>query len=848
MAPYTRSSYGGRGQRRGMRHQCDIPPIPAPIQVPEEEIPDIFATVRALLYELSIRDKIVTAKLEMLLESQAQLQQQMARMNVARSQLEIHSAAARQLKEEILSPAASTADRISGGVKGLDNEKDAVNHTLEVVEQVVDLKACVLGFHSAIETSRDWELAATYLQKALAIPAEVIDGEFAQEMVPTAEVPDPPRTTIDNASSNLCKLFLHEFDQAAKQGDGNNVTRYFKLFPMIGKSDIGLDAYGKYVCSGVSARARENLEVPKDKKSEPLFYASLLTRLFEHIAQIVDAHELLVDRHYGPGKMRKVIEKLQMEADVQGGVILDSWADQAQLSRKMTDVKSYPFTFLMQTHIPSVKNQRSSSPVTKDGKVQTQSQDDGMNMKEVDAFLTEIGAMLSKWSLYQRFIALKLGPQKAFNENIKNPVLPTLISQSNLIKKVKDVLVDPFNTMTQYLFRRSVERAFEIDDMPTGLHLNMSKPLGSSAPFITSAVDDVMFIASKVLQRAVITTIRPSTDNVINSVTRILSNDFFGMILRKMNEESLLKNPNNGALPPESAIVSFLVLMNNLDVSADYVLRLVAAHVPRLPSTEPDNEPTTGPPSLMDLFPFGLDGQIITKLIMNMYSTYEMTIAPLLTEAVDTLLAQVFRPRLRTLLIDTFKNIDFATTASTSDQDSLMDTSNQTTLAQRFEKGWISLIQPIKRIATERNFDRLLTVVIQHLSKLIEKRLASLHGKITPLGAIKLEKEMTELINVATKGGKYVLRDGFTRTIQMLMILNMDQEEWDALVATTEEQQKNKKKNAKKTRARRNLEDMEDMEVEPDVDNEGQTSQETGDIKWVLDKGERERARALLLQ
>ncbi len=78
-------------------------------------------------------------------------------------------------------------------------------------------------------------------------------------------------------------------------------------------------------------------------RRDSFFYVNALTKLFEHIAQILDGHEGLVERHYGTEKMVRVIEKLQMRADIQGGIILDSWSDKRGADRKLTAMKSYPF-------------------------------------------------------------------------------------------------------------------------------------------------------------------------------------------------------------------------------------------------------------------------------------------------------------------------------------------------------------------------------------------------------------------------------------------------------------------------------------------------------------------------
>ena len=139
--------------------------------------------------------------------------------------------------------------------------------------------------------------------------------------------------TLENAAESLCALFLREFEKAAANSDGEKVTRFFKLFPLIGRAQVGLDVYGKYVCGGVSTRARAGLA--NKPAQDDFFYANAMTRLFEHIATIVEQHGTLVDRHYGKGKMVKVIERLQVEADTQGGIVIDAFMDDRGMDRKV---------------------------------------------------------------------------------------------------------------------------------------------------------------------------------------------------------------------------------------------------------------------------------------------------------------------------------------------------------------------------------------------------------------------------------------------------------------------------------------------------------------------------------
>jgi len=272
----------------------------------------------------------------------------------------------------------------------------------------------VLGVAGSMGAAQDWETAAGYLSRASQIPAEIVNGVFAEDIVPTAEVPDPPKVTLNYAAESLRGLFLREFEQAAKDGNGSKVTRFFKLFPLIGKPDVGLDVYGRYVCQGVASRARANLNAGTggSQRKDGFFYANALTKLFEHIAQIVEHHGALVERHYGSGRMVKIIERLQLEADVQGGIVIDTWSDERSIDRKLTDIKAYAFTFLVQSFLPAPPAKsgtpRTGSPATRASMVEAQSQEDeGVNMKDIDGFLSEIAVMLGRWALYTRFIAAK---------------------------------------------------------------------------------------------------------------------------------------------------------------------------------------------------------------------------------------------------------------------------------------------------------------------------------------------------------------------------------------------------------------------------------------------------------
>ena len=371
-----------------------------------------IAEIKASLCCLNDQEFSVSARLNNLLDSQKDLSRELGRLDLLRGQIGSQAVATRSISNGILSGAASSATRIAGGVNRLDLEQARVKSTLEVVEQVAELKACVLGVTGSMGAPQDWETAAGYLNRAFKIPKETVNGSFAEEMVPTAEVPDPPNVTLEHAAESLRGLFLREFEKAAQEGNGGKVTRFFKLFPLIGKPDVGLDIYGRYVCQGVASRANSNAGMGGNQRRGGFFYVNALTKLFEHIAQIVEAHGGLVERHYGAGRMVKVIERLQLEADVQGGIILDTWSDERSVDRKLTDIKSYAFTFLVQSFLPAQPARsgtpRAGSPAKGGGAAESLvHEDESVDMKDVDSILSETAIMLGRWSLYTSFLAAK---------------------------------------------------------------------------------------------------------------------------------------------------------------------------------------------------------------------------------------------------------------------------------------------------------------------------------------------------------------------------------------------------------------------------------------------------------
>jgi hypothetical protein len=193
--------------------------------------------VRASLAALHTRESAITSSLKALLVSQAALSCELGGLDFLRTKL--GSQVVRFYNSNTLTSSADKAARLSNGVNKLELEKQNVQQTLHVVEQVVELKASIYGVVGSMGAPQDWETAAGYMGRGSKVPSIHIRSGFAENMVPSIEVPDTPWVTLDSTRKGLSHLFLQEFNKAAKEGNSSQVTRVFKLFPLIGCRDVG---------------------------------------------------------------------------------------------------------------------------------------------------------------------------------------------------------------------------------------------------------------------------------------------------------------------------------------------------------------------------------------------------------------------------------------------------------------------------------------------------------------------------------------------------------------------------------------------------------------------------------
>ncbi|TPX17660.1 uncharacterized protein E0L32_012039 [Thyridium curvatum] len=735
--------------------------------------------VEAALQRLHNHEASLTRRLETVRSSLAELDCHLGKLDSLRANLGSLVIATRTIANATLSNAASTVAKFSSRIDRLDLEERRVDETLEVVELVAELKACVHGVVGSMGAPQDWDSAARYLSRTAKIPEEIIRGGFSAAVVPSTEVPDPPWDTLQEAKHSLCRLFVREFQRAVRDGDEAKVTRYFKLFPLIGMRDVGLDIYGRHICQAVAERGRKELEGTKSGQVAPLFYSNALTKLFRHIVHIIEIHGPLVEHCYGSGQMVKVIERLQDEADIQGGMILDAWSEAEDINRRLTSIKSYPFSFLLKSFL--VENRavpRTHSPASNDTS-QDKDYSPATDAKDVDRLLGEMATMLTAWSHYMQYVASKCKTTSESSEGGHSPI-PTILLCSKLYRKTDEILATPFKAMTTFFLRRSIEKSFELNEFPS---ISLKSPVDTSSPLIITAVDDVVFIVDTIIRRIISTSHIAVATSLIPVISRVLETDFVGIIHHKMSEEAYPRAPTSRGNPPETKIIMFIVLMNSLDAANDYLLRIVN----RFFSTS--NSPADGssmrsipPPDcpLGGAFTDSRDLASVAAALRTLVSSFRSRTTELLASASQALFTHAVKPRLRSAVSDAFRDSNYGTEEEMTGPEDEDEQQEASSVTSRFEQGWEQCMRPLHRVMTSQCYTALLALAAAHLAQALEKRFWNHTKRISELGLIRLERDYSGIIGVVARRD-YSARQAFVRVSQMLVIVNLEDDEWEEL-------------------------------------------------------------------
>jgi hypothetical protein len=120
---------------------------------------------------------------------------------------------------------------------------------------------------------------------------------------------------------------------------------------------------------------------------------------------IVDQHQPVVEKYYGPGKMKYVVERLLEECDRVVKGVIESWEEERSMKRKVSLYISVLLDVgLCIFELSDISN--STLPTSNRKPVPQVSVSEGevVDPREIDKVLSELAGMAGRWSLFRKFL------------------------------------------------------------------------------------------------------------------------------------------------------------------------------------------------------------------------------------------------------------------------------------------------------------------------------------------------------------------------------------------------------------------------------------------------------------
>ncbi|XP_038220470.1 conserved oligomeric Golgi complex subunit 4 [Zerene cesonia] len=351
-----------------------------------------------------------------------------------------------QIAADMVNKTAALARDVSAKVRQLDLARSRVAECQQRVHDLIDLKVCSAGVDAAIK-AHDYETAAGHISRFLSMePASVAAARARGDA--------DPRHDITAAANTLRQHLIKKFEEASKKEDDAAVERLFKLFPQIGCAEQGVDLLAKYVASQLETTIRRASVVSgagggagAGGGGAEAAHADALTRALEAGAAALERVRALAAP--APHTLPRALAVLQP--------VISAGA---------------------RTVCRSLVARRAGAASARDA----------------EPALHELALAHSRLHLYFVFVRRRLDLNTNMDEKTRSACaeeIERIISESDMTRTAQDIL-GQYLTLERFYLEESVNKALKLSTPQPGMTTS-------------SLVDDVFFIARKVIRRGVST-------------------------------------------------------------------------------------------------------------------------------------------------------------------------------------------------------------------------------------------------------------------------------------------------------------------------------------------------------
>lgn len=204
--------------------------------------------------------------------------------------------------------------------------------------------------------------------------------------------------------------------------------------------------------------------------------------------------------------------------------------------------------------------------------------------RQLDANLYELSLISQRSALFNSFINERASDEMEeldSDENEKEMVMKGkdsryygnngLLLSSGLAKRVRE-LMSSYLVIDEYLLKKSIDKAMKLDDYDP------------STSQTSTCVDDVFFILKTVIKRCISTYETETVAATVRTTMKTLEIAYLNQFQQKMSTVFTAYDTTgrNAERAIEIAKVNYMVILNNLDVSAEYTHRLAKEVEPNI--------------------------------------------------------------------------------------------------------------------------------------------------------------------------------------------------------------------------------------------------------------------------
>lgn len=272
------------------------------------------------------------------------------------------------------------------------------------MHDLIDLQVCSQGVIAAIK-SEDFEKGAGHINRFLSMDEKLLQ-RTADDVSGSITSVNQAFNTLTDATTQLRQIINKKFDEAVAKEDLASVERFFKIFPLLGQHQEGIEKFAGYICLKLEKKSqkelRTSLDMAKAENRVAVAFADVMMLLFENFARVIEVNQPIIENYYGHGYLIDLFRILQRECDSEVKRTIAEFHKIRQIQRHMQKINEYQKASGGQPQ--GLGHFRKPSG----------SSGDKLNPKDIDGLLVEITIMHARAELYIRFMRRRIMVSRVF--------------------------------------------------------------------------------------------------------------------------------------------------------------------------------------------------------------------------------------------------------------------------------------------------------------------------------------------------------------------------------------------------------------------------------------------------